>query len=360
MPPELRSPVLPPPLDPEQALARGGWVKLICGASNQDLAAIEDLCGIFSLAGVHCIDGAADPAVVAAMRRGMAWAEARGARRPWLMVSFSDGVDPHFRKAWFDPRRCPPTCARPCERVCPAQAIGVVATGSAGVLAERCYGCGRCLPACPLGLIQERSTVLEGAAVPALLAELRPDAVELHTQPGREGAFAERLDQLLASGVRLRRLAVSAGLEQAGAPARPPELAAELWRRFAALRQRGFRPLWQLDGRPMSGDVGDGTARAALRLLAALRQQAPPGPLQLAGGTNGRTLPLLQERPELAAQVAGVAFGGVARTLLQPLLGRVQQRGGSLLADPELWPQALAQARTLVDPWLRRPGERDG
>jgi predicted NAD/FAD-binding protein len=27
--------------NPEQALARGGWVKLIGGASNQDLAAIE-------------------------------------------------------------------------------------------------------------------------------------------------------------------------------------------------------------------------------------------------------------------------------------------------------------------------------
>ena len=369
LPPEPQPWGLPPAqgfraLDPGQALARGCWVKLICGASNQDLAAIEDLCGIFSLAGVHCIDGAADPAVVAAMRRGMAWAEAHGARRPWLMVSFSDGADPHFRKAWFDPRRCPVSCPRPCERVCPAQAIGVAATGAAGVLAERCYGCGRCLPACPLGLIEERSTVLAGAALPALLAELRPDAVELHTQPGRAEAFVERLDQVLASGVPLQRLAVSAGLEQAGleqtgleqtgAAARPEQLAAELWRRFAALRQRGFRPLWQLDGRPMSGDVGDGTARAALRLLAALRQQAPPGPLQLAGGTNGRTLPLLQERPELAQRVAGVAFGGVARSLLQPLLAEAQARGCSLLTEADLWPRALAQARRLVDPWLRR------
>jgi hypothetical protein len=56
-------------LRPDLALARGHWVKLICGASNQDLAAIEDLCGIYTLAGVHCIDGAADPAVVAAIDR---------------------------------------------------------------------------------------------------------------------------------------------------------------------------------------------------------------------------------------------------------------------------------------------------
>ena len=133
---------MPEGLEPEAALARGNWVKLICGASNQDLAAIEDLSGIFALAGVHCIDAAADPAVVAAIRRGLAWAGARGSGRPWLMLSLSDGADPHFRKAWFDPRRCPKTCSRPCERVCPALAIGVAATGEPGVLAERCYGCG--------------------------------------------------------------------------------------------------------------------------------------------------------------------------------------------------------------------------
>ena len=33
---------------PEAALAQGRWVKLICGASNQDLDAIEDLCQAFS------------------------------------------------------------------------------------------------------------------------------------------------------------------------------------------------------------------------------------------------------------------------------------------------------------------------
>ena len=46
-------------LSPERALAEGRWVKLICGASNQDLPAIADLCAIYGLAGVHCIDVAA-------------------------------------------------------------------------------------------------------------------------------------------------------------------------------------------------------------------------------------------------------------------------------------------------------------
>jgi Fe-S-cluster-containing hydrogenase component 2 len=329
----------------DAALAAGRWVKWIGGASNQDLSALEDLAGVYTLAGVHCLDLAADAAVVAAARRGVAWAVARGAVPPLVMVSLSDGQDPHFRKAWFDPSRCPPQCPRPCERACPAQAIGEEATGMAGVLAERCYGCGRCLPACPLGLIEERSQVLSPEAVPPLLRQLAPDAVELHTQPGRQQAFEDRLSQLTACGVPLYRLAVSAGADVAPA---------ELWQRFVALRRNGFRPLWQLDGRPMSGDVGDGTARAAVDLLARRHHAMPPGPLQLAGGTNRRSLPRLAAQPSVAGFCSGVAFGGVARSQLQPLLQQAQERGKTLLQAADLWPQALALARQLVGPWLER------
>ncbi len=360
------------PVDPEAALASGRWVKWIGGASNQDLAAIEDLAGLYSLVGVHCLDLAADPAVVAAARRGIAWATDRGATSPWLMVSLSDGADPHFRKAWFDPRRCPPGCPRPCERLCPALAIPPPGAPQ-GVLEDRCYGCGRCLPACPHGLIEERGQLLAAEAVPPLLAALRPDAIELHTRIGREAPFAVRLAQLRAAGIPLRRLAVSCGLEVEGpggggvaasqvlpCPAAPTDpladrLAAELWNRFAQVRGAGFAPLWQLDGRPMSGDVGDGTARAAVQLLQRLAPRLPPGPVQLAGGTNGRTLGLVEGlEGGLARQVSGVAFGSVARARLQELLGQAHGRGGRLLDQPDLLRSAIALAAELVTPWLHR------
>ena len=141
---------------------------------------------------------------------------------------------------------------------------------------------------------------------------------------------------------------MSSGLEGHGVKA--DQLARLLWHRHFCLRQAGYRPLWQLDGRPMSGDVGAGTARAAVQLWRALRVLAPPGPLQLAGGTNAATVDLLHptERP------AGIAFGGVARRLLMPVLNEAQSRGSDLRQWPEGWKRALSLVRPLVTPWLHR------
>jgi len=101
--------------------------------------------------------------------------------------------------------------------------------------------------------------------------------------------------------------------------------------------------------------VGAGTARAAVQLWRRIGPRLPPGPVQLAGGTNDRTLPLLQTlTPPAGAAVAGVAFGSVARARLQPLLLQAQQRGGRLLDQADLLPEAAAIAAGLVQPWLRR------
>ena len=328
----------------EMALASGSWVKLICGASNQDLPAISDLCAIYATAGVHCIDVAADEAVVHAAREGLNWVEERYGIRPWLMISLSDGKDAHFRKAWFDPQRCPEDCERPCQRICPAQAIPSVG----GVISNRCYGCGRCMSACPLGIISEEDRTIGLKDFSALVKDLRPDAIEIHTAPGRSQEFQVAISALMDSNVSLKRLSVSCGIQ--GHDLSYEDLAQELWARYACLNFFGQKPLWQLDGRRMSGDLGKGAAIVAVALWRGIRDLAPPGPLQLAGGTNAHTISYLPANNG----PAGIAFGGMARKLIQPWILEAQSREISLKDWPEGWESALKAANTLVKPWLLR------
>ena len=326
---------------PEDALHRGYWRKLICGASNQDLATITDLAWVYTRAGIHCIDVAADPAVVAAARQGIAAALKPGQLPPWLMVSLNDDTDPHFRKAYFDPRRCPADCPRPCEPVCPVAAIS-----PRGVAMARCYGCGRCLAVCPLGLIEEQPWRLERSQLLEILEHCQPDALELHTRPGAATQFTQLLNLLQPVLPQLRLLAVSAGGPLA-------QLIPYLWQLHGLLAQQPVPHLWQLDGRPMSGDLGRGTAHAAVNLALGVARHGPPGLLQVAGGVNRHTQTLLEHHGlagcgEQPPVVAGMAFGGAARQLLAPCLAAAQAQGKPLHQHPELANRAVGQAQALL------------
>ncbi|MBF2074322.1 MAG: 4Fe-4S ferredoxin [Synechococcales cyanobacterium C42_A2020_086] len=323
---------------PLRSLREGSWFKLICGASFQHLPAVRSLTLAYALAGADCIDVAADPAVIDAARAALhkarlltPIAEAKGFKQlglPWLMVSLNDGDDPHFRKAEFDPNRCPVTCPRPCEAICPAQAIVFAQepTGFSGVVDRRCYGCGRCLPVCPIGQISTRSYVATPAAVaPLVLAGV--DAVEIHTQVGRRADF-ERLWQAIVPFLpRLKLIAISC-----------PDgdgLIAYLRSLYELMAPLPCSLIWQTDGRPMSGDIGDGATRAAVKLGQKVLAANLPGYVQLAGGTNRHTLTKLAALGLLKSQIhpeaphryiAGIAYGSYARSLLAPVLDQLEQR----------------------------------
>ncbi len=329
----------------EQALHKGNWVKLICGASNQDLPAIADLCSIYATAGVHCIDVSADAAVVYAARQAIDWVESQNGTRPWLMISISDGKDEHFRKAWFDPQKCPLDCLRPCQQICPAKAI----EGGNGVNNDRCYGCGRCIPICPLGLINEQDRRVGLKEFAPLLSELNPDAIEIHTAPGRAKDFENTVSTIMSTNVCFKRIAVSCGLQGYGI--NTEDLAKELWARHKCLSKYNQKAIWQLDGRRMSGDLGKGAAKVAVSLWENIKHIAPPGPLQLAGGTNQFTIKHISKKDP---GPAGIAFGGMARKLIQPWLLEAQMKQISLREWPEGWEEALNEATQLISPWLSR------
>lgn len=300
------------------SLRQGKWVKFICGASNEDLAAIRNLCYIYTLAGVDCIDMAPVGAVVLAARSGVdaALNHQLHPRRPLLMVSLNDAEDNHFRKAQFDPLRCPSDCRRPCEVVCPAWAIN-----RRGVDQQKCYGCGRCIPACPLHLIAMNNHVVDGKEVIELIRLGLVDAIEIHTN-------LQQKDSFLSMWSRLHDVAIEADLTVSISFNDCGDRTIDLIHALddAAHRSVGRWPqgfaIWQADGRSMSGDLGHpATSRSAIQLAKDLLGPARSqlfgegrGYLQLAGGTNNHSYPAAR-REGLVHQggFGGFAFGGFAR-----------------------------------------------
>ncbi|GAB4198464.1 MAG: hypothetical protein Fur006_48260 [Coleofasciculaceae cyanobacterium] len=450
---------------PLRSLREGNWFKLICGASFQHLPAVRHLTLAYTLAGADCIDVAADPAVISAALEAVEVANqlgeearARGfgfSHRPLLMVSLNDGEDPHFRKAEFDPTLCPADCPRPCETICPAQAIvfqtkdnittgeqgsnfkaGVISDSPhhqsqidsentnaweshpkslrsaslgedelllsaansqnpkstadfSGVIDQRCYGCGRCLPVCPSQIIYTRSYVFAPEAIANLILPYGVDALEIHTKVGHFIDF-QRLWTAIAPWVnRLKLLAISCPDDDG--------LIEYLWALHDLIWPLPCLLVWQTDGRPMSGDIGIGATRAAVKLSQKVLAAGLPGYVQLAGGTNAHTVmklrairllkdgrmgnrewgigngedvdATLSHNPQSTihnpqSYVAGIAYGSYARVLLSPILEKLEHFSGKaadanlvLLQNPNLghleefptllW-QAVAEAHSLV------------
>ncbi|HIK26794.1 MAG: 4Fe-4S ferredoxin [Oscillatoriaceae bacterium SKW80] len=355
-------------LYPLKSLKEGHWFKLICGASYQHLPAVRNLTLAYTLAGADCIDVAADPAVIAAAKEAIEkagelaeLAKERGygiCRRPWLMVSLNDGEDPHFRKAELNPTACPRDCPRPCESICPASAIvfGGRGDGFSGVIEQRCYGCGRCVPVCPIKQVVTRSYVCTPAVVaPVILAE-GADAIEIHTQVGHLEDFKRLWGALAPQIDHLKLLAISCPDGK--------DLIEYLWALYELISPLPCPLIWQTDGRPMSGDIGDGTTRAAIKLGEKVLSAKLPGYVQIAGGTNGYTVAKLEacgllnraresgKREEFQllslssyspSYIAGIAYGSYARVLLAPVLERLE-----LFASSRQQPCRLEEFPTLL------------
>ncbi len=342
---------------PLQSLREGHWFKLICGASFQNLPAVRSLTLAYTLAGVDCVDIAADPAVVIAAKEAIRVAmeishrdsqKGRSTNRlqnsspiqkPLLMVSLNDGEDPHFRKATFLPLNCPSDCPRPCEQICPADAIK-----STGVIEDRCYGCGRCLPICPIQHISAHSYVSTAQAIAPLVLEMGIDAIEIHTQVGRLADFQRLWSAIKPWLPQLQLIAISCPDGE--------NLIEYLWALYDVVSPLACPLIWQTDGRPMSGDIGNGATRAAIRLGQKVIAAGLPGYIQLAGGTNGytvsklRSLNLLASNPSSdrsmphcktphfetvqptqplsPSHISGVAYGSYARALLSPILEQLE------------------------------------
>ncbi|HAG81083.1 MAG TPA: 4Fe-4S ferredoxin, partial [Cyanobacteria bacterium UBA12227] len=171
---------------------------------------------------------------------------------------------------------------------------GSVTYSQSGVIDERCYGCGRCVPICPSQLIYTRSYVSAPTAIAQLALSTPIDALEIHTKVGNLADF-QRLWSAIAPWInQLKLLAISCPDDD--------DLIDYLWAIHKLIAPLPCTLIWQTDGRPMSGDIGIGATRAAVKLAQKVLAAGLPGYIQLAGGTNHhtvsklKTLGLLRER----------------------------------------------------------------
>jgi Fe-S-cluster-containing hydrogenase component 2 len=349
------------------------------------LPAVRSLTLAYTLAGADCIDVAADPSVIAAAQEALRVAahlatdaNVRGfgnkGALPLLMVSLNDGEDPHFRKAEFNSTQCPADCSRPCERICPAQAIVFNAQPKniSGVISQKCYGCGRCLPICPYEIIYTRSYVSTPGAIAPLILSTGVDAVEIHTKVGRLAEFKRLWQAILPWIKRLKLVAISCPDDEG--------IIDYLRSLYDAIAPLKIPLIWQTDGRPMSGDIGDGSTLAAVKLGQKVLAASLPGYIQLAGGTNSYTVAKLKamgllkrtgepqenidssftpQYPDTSSSpfISGVAYGSFARVLLSPIIDELETREVNYTNDkattrleeePELLWQAVQLAHSLV------------
>jgi Fe-S-cluster-containing hydrogenase component 2 len=320
---------------PKASLHQGTWFKLICGASFHHLPSIRELAFLYTLAGADCIDVAAEPAIVRAAQQGIQRAQAEDpqAGSPWLMVSLNDGEDVHFRKAALTEPTCPAECPQPCVAVCPPHAL--VPLGPSArvyIQAELCYGCGRCEPVCPYRRIVTSGYQVAVAEVLPSLVELGVQAVEIHTCIGRQKQFEQVWRALKPWLGRLQAVSISFN--------DGPGLEAYLRDLLTLMDPVPEVLIWQVDGRPMSGDIGAGTSKATLKLARKVLDMGLPGYVQLAGGTNAQTVSLLDP----CWPVAGIAFGSYARQLVAAHL----EEGSGLTT-------AILLAKQLVQQVKQRP-----
>ncbi len=316
-----------------ESLRSHQWFKLICGASFQHLPAIRNLALVYTLAGADCIDMAPDPAVITAARTGIAAAKLldQNVNSPLVMVSFNAGEDPHFRKAKFNPDSCPSECDRPCIPLCPTNAINNIS----GVIENLCYGCGRCLPVCPSQIIYTQEQIYKPELIATKLGK-SIDAIEIHTNSEYLAEFRNLWQSLGELIPNLQVVAVSFPDSK--------NLKEYLMTLLEIMQPAPRQLIWQTDGRPMSGDIGDGATRAALLLgKKVLDFNLPTGFVQLAGGTNGSTVNKLRS---LNLPISGVAYGGYARKLVADLFDQLPS--DRLEEYPQILEEAVARAKNLV------------
>lgn len=333
--------------------------KLICGAGNENLDEVEKLVALYSAAGCHFFDFAANEEVLAAAQRGLDFSIPKKNQKDYhFCVSIGTKNDAHFQKAEIDAQKC--VGCGDCVEVCPQKAIIDAkckvqsAKSRVGLLShhlkvveKNCIGCMRCQKVCESDAISftphpvfwfsqpsaqtKNSPLPQGAReLPFTIHHLLFTCIELHVSDA-ESALEKweelkNFDGML--GICLGRKVFS------------DEKIAELLTKMVAQRPP-YTVIIQADGNPMSGTEDDfETTLPAVETGMFIKSLNLPAYLILSGGTNSKTLTLCKEK---GLDVNGIAFGTYARKIVRKYIEREDFWTNKVVFD-----EATNVAKTLV------------
>lgn len=306
----------------KEVLEQKKCFKLICGAGNEDLDAVEKLVAVYSAAGCYFFDISADEKVIKAAKKGL---NRRPTQQKHLCISVGTKNDVHFQKAKIDKTRCL-NCYK-CISNCSQNAIST----NFEISEERCIGCGKCEISCPTKCIYfaEKRKNLKQIFEELPLQDI--DCIELHI--GEEEDCFEQWNFLQNNFSGLLSICI-------GRKKFSDEKFIEILKKLLRGR-KPYSTIIQADGSPMSGGVDDYETTLQAVSAGNLVQKAHLEQFViLSGGTNSKTTELAKL---CSVEINGVAIGSYARKIVSEFIARKDFWDNQAIFD-----EAVIRAKNLI------------
>lgn len=302
------------------------YLKLICGAGNENLKEIEKLAYIYSLADFNMIDLCAKQEVINIAKQGIK----RASKENDISICVSIGLseDIHLTKAVINRQKC--TFCKTCENICPQNAI-FEEDNKLSVNEKKCIGCQKCVNICPNGAIL---TDIKNRTPYAMLLPIISsgiDCVEFHCSGSDTKEIIDAWNKVktIYSG----QLSICLDRSKLG-----DNNLIKLLKDMIADRED---IIVQADGNPMTGGIDDYTSTLQTIAFAELiRSNRLPVKIITSGGTNSKTAELSKLT---GVRIDGVALGSYARKLVKEETDR-----DDFFENIELQNSAILKAKELA------------
>ncbi len=276
------------------------FIKLICGAGNENLKEVEALSYVYALAGFNMIDVAAKNDVINAAIEGIK----RAGKEKEVEICVSIGLqnDIHLTKAVINKQKCI-NCGK-CINICPQNAI-FEEDEQIQINEKYCIGCLKCTKVCTqAAIITEHKYKTPCSMLLSVLSE-NIDCVEFHCSSEDENLIQEAWSQI--KSVYTGRLGFCIDRSKFGND--------KLITVIRNMLQEDNEIIIQADGKPMSGGADDYNSNIqAIAFAELINGSGITSPVIVSGGTNSKTAEFAKI---CGVKINGVAIGSYARKLIK-------------------------------------------